>query len=220
MNQRVVLIAGVAAVVAAVWLTTRTDESTAVVEQAPSNGSAVTTPSDPVGGVPAPSVVTGDTSSAGTPATLEMRVVSPPQPIEVSPGFEFLSTPDMDDTDGRYPQWRRHQQLQSEMRDPTWAPRVEAALRNGIEDALTAQGFDTQRIVLPVVECRSTGCEIQALQYPADSMKNGADLQLILPPVLSDILRSEIDPDGTNMLLSTRPDERRAIFVELRRKMN
>jgi hypothetical protein len=149
-----------------------------------------------------------------------MRVVSPPQPIEVSPGFEFLSTPDMDDTDGRYLQWRRHQQLQSEMRDPTWAPRVEAALRNGIEDALTAQGFDTQRIVLPVVECRSTGCEIQALQYPADSMKNGADLQLILPPVLSDILGSEIDPDGTNMLLSTRPDERRAIFVELRRKMN
>ena len=71
-----------------------------------------------------------------------MRVVSPPQPIVVSPGFEFLSTPDMEDTDGRYLQWRRHQQLQSEMRDPTWAPRVEAALRNGIEDALTAQGFD------------------------------------------------------------------------------
>jgi hypothetical protein len=220
MDKRVVLaIAGVTAILAVIWLTTRTDEPAPAAEMGLSAEAPVATTSDPVGGVPAPTVSVGATPP-GTPATMELTVTS--QRINVSPGFEWLSKPmeEMDDTDGRYLHWRRHQELQGEPRDEAWAPRMEAALRSGIEDGLTELGFDTQRIELPVLECRTTGCEIQALGYPVDSMKNGADLQLILSPLIEARLNDEFDPDGTSMLLSSRPDDRRAILVQLLRKKN
>jgi len=209
MNKRIVLaIAGVAAVVAVVWITTRTRESAAVAEQAASAEAPVTMTPDSMPPAPAP------LASAEAPA------IAPP--IDVSPGFEFLSKPaaEMQDTDGRWFQWRRHRQLQSELRDESWAPRIEAALRSGIQDALTAQGFDTQRIELPVVECRTTGCEIQALGYSGDSVKNGADLEFILSPLLGGNLRGEFDMDGSSMLRSSRPDQRVTIFLQLTRKKN
>ena len=77
--------------------------------------------------------------------------------------------------------WRRHQQLESEARYETWAPQMEAALRGGIEEALTMRGLDTQRIELPVVECRTKACEIQAVGNAMDNMKPGVDFQDNLP---------------------------------------
>ena len=208
MNKRIVVaFAAVAAVVAVVWLTTRGAEPQAADQSTSATSKRLATP------VPSESV----------------KDLPDPLPIEVSPGFEFLSKPatEMQDTDGRWLEWRRHQELQSEPRDEAWAPRMEAALRSGIEDALTERGFDTQRIELPVVECRTTGCEIQALGYPGDntknvgdSTKNGADLELILPSLFDFNLGREFDMDGSSMAKSSRQDQRTTIFVQLTRRLN
>jgi hypothetical protein len=140
-------------------------------------------------------------------------------PIDVSPGFEHLSIPasEMKDTDPMWSTWRRHQQLESEPRDEAWAPRMEAALRSGIQSSLTARGFDTQRIELPVVECRTNRCEIQAVGYPGDQQK-GIDLQFILPPLVKGSLAGEFDLKGYSIMLSSRPDQRIMFLAHLPRR--
>jgi hypothetical protein len=141
-------------------------------------------------------------------------------PLDISPGFEFLNEPagKMKDTDALWPNWRRHQQLENEPRDEAWAPGVESSLRDGIQGALLAHGVDTQRIELPVVECRTNGCEIQALGYQQDNGKVGVDLQLILPALIHGSLGSEFDADGYSILLSSRPDQRITFLAQLPRK--
>jgi hypothetical protein len=124
----------------------------------------------------------------------------------------------MKDTDSMWSPWRRHQQLQSEARDEAWAPRMEAALRSGIQDTLTARGLDTQRIELPVVECRTNGCEIQGVGYSEDNLKPDVDLQLILPSLLRGSLAGEFDMDSFGMLMSSRPDQRITFLAQLPRK--
>jgi hypothetical protein len=95
---------------------------------------------------------------------------------------------------------------------------MEAALRDGIQDSLSARGLDTQRIELPVVECRTNGCEIQALGYVEDNGKPGVDLQLILPSLLAGSLGSEFDLDQYSGQLSSRPDRRITFLTHLPRK--
>jgi hypothetical protein len=136
-------------------------------------------------------------------------------PIDTSPGFEYLDTP-VPETNSLWPILRRHQQLQSEPRDDAWAPRMEDALRTGIQDFLTAQGFDTQRIELPVIECRSNGCEIQAVGYPEDLGKSPADLQRIFPSLLKGDLGNELHEFSA--LHRSRNDHRVLILVHLSRK--
>lgn len=116
--------------------------------------------------------------------------------------------------------WRRHQQLESEPRDDTWAPRMEAALRRGIEGALTARGLDTERIELPVVECRTSGCEIQAVGYAMDNMKPGVDFQDILPALLKGSLGSEFDLAGFSLMVSPRADGRLTFLALMPRTKN
>jgi hypothetical protein len=162
--------------------------------------------------------------SIDAPAGTQRAASSSPQamgealPIDVSPGFEYLSKPasEMTDTDAMWSQWRRHQKLQSEPREESWAPRMEAALRGGIQDSLTARGLDTQRIELPVVECRTNGCEIQAVGYYEDIKKPGVDLQLILPSLLTGSLGNEFD--GYSLMMSSRPDGRTTFLAQLPRK--
>jgi hypothetical protein len=232
MDKRIVLsVVGAAAVMGVVWLTTRPSESGVVAEQAPTAGVPVTKTTDPVAG--AATSFGSATGAAANPPTVSAeapRVMQPGEtvmtpatdealPIDVSPGFEHLSTPaaEMEDTDPRWSTWRRHQKLQSEPRDEAWAPRMEAALRSGIQDSLTARGFDTQRIELPVVECRTTGCEIQAVGYSGDQ-KKGIDLQFILRSLLRGSLASEFDLEGYSIMLSSRPDRRVTILAQLPRK--
>jgi hypothetical protein len=117
-----------------------------------------------------------------------------------------------------WPHWRRHQQLQRDPRDEAWAPRMEAALRSGIQDSLTAHGFDTQRIELPVVECRTNGCEIQAVGYSEDNSKPGVDLQLVLPSLLRSSLASEFDMEASSLMMSSRPDRRVTFLAQWPRK--
>jgi len=141
-------------------------------------------------------------------------------PIDVSPGFEYLSKPaaEMKDTSSNWGPWRRHQKLESEPRDEAWSQRVEAALRNGIQAALTAKGLDTQRIELPVVECRTTGCEIQAIGYAQDSMNGGFDFQDALGGLLRGPLGNEFNLDETSNVLVSRPDDRKTFLTHLLRK--
>jgi hypothetical protein len=103
---------------------------------------------------------------------------------------------------------------------------MEAALRGGVEEALTMRGFDTQRIELPGVGCRTNACEIQAVGYAMDNMKPGVDFQDILPAMLRGSLGSEFDPGriqpcgepaGTRAPDFSRDD---AAKEELKRKLN
>ena len=95
---------------------------------------------------------------------------------------------------------------------------MEAALRNGIQDSLTVRGLDTQRIELPVVECRTNGCEIQAVGDSEDNRKPGADLQLILPSLLRGSLGSEFDMEGYRLMMSSRSDRRITFLAQWPRK--
>ena len=139
-------------------------------------------------------------------------------PIDVTPGFEMLNTKtsSLKNTDPRKPLLLRHEELQEQPRDPAWSERMEAALRKGIQDSLTAHGVDTQRVELPVVECRATGCEIQAIGFREDIGKAGVGIQRILPALLLGPLNSELDnPHGT---LSSLPDGRVSYIVLLGRR--
>jgi hypothetical protein len=141
-------------------------------------------------------------------------------PIEIAPGFEgkFPRSETLKDTDGRWPMVRQHEKLQAEPRDSAWSERTEAALRQGIEHELTSKGFDSQRIQLVVVECRTTGCEIQALGFPADNSKPDVDLQMVLPRVLTGPLAGEFEMDDYSISLSGGPDGRIAFVSMLPRK--
>ena len=139
-------------------------------------------------------------------------------PIDVTPGFELLNTKtsSLKDTDPMKPLLLRHEELQDQPRDPGWSERMESALRKGIQDSLTARGFDTQRVELPVVECRATGCEIQAIGFREDNGKQGVDVQTIVPVLLMGPLGSELDnPHG---FMSSLPDGRISFIVLLARR--
>jgi hypothetical protein len=234
MDKRSALtIAGVAVVVAVIWLTTRPGESPAESGPSPATeaGVAVAAANDAVASSPPlgsaaraadPAKKTAAEASTAMPsgATPTVQATGEILPIDVSPGFEFLSKPaaEMKDTDSMWTQWRRHQKLESEPRDEAWAPRMEAALRNGIQSSLMAHGLDAQRIELPVVECRSTGCEIQAIGYEEDSRRGGVDFQAILHPLLNGSLAGEFDISGFGLMMSPRPDGRVTFLTHLPRK--
>jgi len=164
-----------------------------------------------------PAVATAGVAADGLPTSPASR--GDAHEIDVSPGFEVLSkrANTMKDTDPIRPTVRRHEQLQDEPRDESWSGRMETALRIGIQDSLTAKGMDTQRVELPVVECRATGCEIQALAYPEDNHKEGIDLQMILPALVSGPLSTEFD-GYPQMLMSSRPDGRTTVITHLTRR--
>ena len=124
----------------------------------------------------------------------------------------------MKDTDGDWSLWRRHQQLQSESRDEAWAPRIESALREGLQQNMLARGFNTERFELPVVECRTNACEIQAVGHVQDSRSGGVDFQQIMGTVMMSALGSEFEQDGYIMRMGSRPDGRMTFLAHLPRK--
>ncbi len=111
-------------------------------------------------------------STRGSPPT---PAANSALPLDVTPGFELLSTKasSLKDTDPMKPLLLRHEELQDQHRDPGWSELMEDALRNGIQDSLTARGLDTQRVELPMVECRATGCEIQAIGFREEQWESG-----------------------------------------------
>ncbi|HEV7608540.1 MAG TPA: hypothetical protein VGO61_14440 [Steroidobacteraceae bacterium] len=139
-------------------------------------------------------------------------------PIDVTPGFEMLNTKtsSLKNTDPRKPLLFRHEELQEQPRDAAWSEQMESTLRNGIQDSLTAHGVDAQRVELPVVECRATGCEIQAIGFREDISKAGVGFQMIVSALLMGPLNSELDnPHGT---MSRLPDGRVSYIVLLGRR--
>lgn len=170
--------------------------------------------------IPATATAPAATADPKVAATAPNGAVTAAQPIDVTPGFEFLAEPPgkFTDTDWEWTLWRRHQQLQSEPRDPSWSERMERELRAGIQGELTSHGYDTQRVELPLVECRTTGCEIQALGYPQDNMKQGVNLQTILPKLLMGPLAGEFDESKFSAFMSSTPEDRLTYLVSLPRK--
>jgi hypothetical protein len=146
--------------------------------------------------------------------------VEQPMPIDVSPGFEFLnkSASEMKDTDGRWPNWRHHQKLQSEPRDDTWAPRIEAALRAAFQRAITSDGIERKQVEVLVIECRTTGCEIQAGGYLTSDGILGGDFNSVYFKVLNGPLGAEFDLDASTVTIEARPEGRAGILAFLPRK--
>ncbi len=219
MDKRVVWIAvGVAVFGTVVWLAMRPDAPAAGVETPSAATSTAVTP-EPAGSVtPARPAVPVDTPAiAGAPSA---SAAADLHPIDISPGFEYLGKPasEMKDTHPMWTLWRRHQVLQGEPRDEAWASRQEASLRKAVEDSLTARGLDTQRIELPVIECRTNGCEIQAVGWSEDSRPGGFDLQHIMHAQLAGDLGNEFDREALSMMMSSRPDHRSTFLVHLTRK--
>jgi hypothetical protein len=226
-------ILGVAAIGVVVWLAMRAGDPGAPAEKAAADALAPDTLPHPensvtVVGSPAASATAQPSATAEHAAPLAAKQDgavlldsrSAALPIDVSPGFEYLAKPaaEMSDTDSQWTNWRRHQQLQSEPRDDSWAPRMEAEFRRGIEDALTAAGLDTQRIELPVVECRTRGCEFQAVGYSVDNRNPKADFQIIVHSVLREKMGDEFDLQGLILSMSPRSDGRILFLVQVPRK--
>lgn len=220
---------GTGLALAIVWVAMRKNEP---LPAAPAPDSSVAARSVAPAKLQAGDVAAADAvkpANSGTPrtsselATTAMK--SPPiqtdnsaLPIDVTPGFEMLNTKtsSLKNTDPRKPLLLRHEELQDQPRDPAWSERMEAALRKGIQDSLTARGVDTQRVELPVVECRATGCEIQAIGFREDIGKAGVGIQRILPALLMGPLNSELDnPHGH---VSSLPDGRVSYIVLLGRR--
>ena len=230
MDKRILWSVVIVLSVAVVWLASR-QNLPAAAEQTQTASPTVSPPRSPDGA----SAAADSTSAALTPAGADSTLATPVSvstrpaadpvlmsatgaalPIDVSPGFEYVNTP-VPETNGLWPILRRHQLLQSEARDDTWAPMMEVALRHGIQDALTEKGYDTQRIELPVVECRSNGCEIQAVGYTDDlGGKHDVDLQRIVPALLKGNLGNELE--NFSALHRTRADGRMTVLVHLSRK--
>ncbi len=143
-----------------------------------------------------------------------------PPAVDVAPGFESILSPDTDwaDTDPRSIPVRQHRRLELEARDEAWSGRVEAGIRDSVQQELVAQGADTHRLEMPVVECRTTGCEIQAIGYAEDSLKEGHDLQFILPRIVNGAMASDIDPKKISMMVTSLPNDRLGFIAFLPRK--
>ncbi len=172
-------------------------------------------------GAPASVAATQPTSSAEAPGGSE-PVATPPTPavadalpIDVSPGFEYLAKPasEMKDTDAMWPNWRRHQVLQAEPRDADWAPRTEASIRQSIEKALTDRGHDTQRLDLPMVECRTQGCEIQVTGRIDDPQLDFLELQQVLGMARGGPLRQEFDDESFSAFVGMSPDLKQFLYL-------
>jgi hypothetical protein len=244
MDRRMsVAIAGAAVVGAVLWLTMRRGETEALASHDAVPGgeatgdvtaTSATTASSTTPAISATSATSPTNAPparakdqspipathAASPDASPADRASPSLPIDVSPGFEMLSTPasEMKDTDGDWSLWRRHQQLQSESRDEAWAPRIESALREGLQQNMLARGFTTERFELPVVECRTNACEIQAVGHVQDSRSGGVDFQQIMGTVMMSALGSEFEQDGYIMRMGSRPDGRMTFLAHLPRK--
>ena len=144
-----------------------------------------------------------------------------PTPLDVTPGFEPTLAPEKEPSDVSLTQvpLRQHRKLQAEARDEAWAGGAESDIRSLVEKELTAHGLDTHRVELPVLECRSTGCEIQAIGHPEDVRNNrAADLQFIVPKLFETPRGAEFDRNGTSVMLTSLPDGRVGYVVFLWRK--
>lgn len=217
MDKRIVwIVVGVAVLGAGFWWMTRTSDAPAEAE---SPSAATPESATPAAADRAPAA--SPAAATNEPAAPTSPPASADHPIDVSPGFEYLSSPAgiIRDTDPRWSNWRRHQVLQIELRDESWAPRMEDSLRKTVEDALTARGLDTQRIELPVIECRTNACEIQAVGWNEDSRPGGYDLQRILFDALAGNLATDINRDEFSIMMTSRQSDDRVLFlVHLPRK--
>jgi hypothetical protein len=112
---------------------------------------------------------------------------------------------------------RQHRKLQTEARDEAWATGVEADIRSLVKNDLIAQGLDTHRVELPVLECRTTGCEVQAIAHRED-FKLGNDLQFTMLKMYTGARGEELDRSRALVHFSELPEGRLAyIFFVWRR---
>jgi hypothetical protein len=234
MSKPIYLAIAMGVVLAVVWFVMRRDAR--LPAESPSQKGLAAHPEIPATGGAGNNAVTngGQAQSAGAQTPQEQiprddmanaaSRMSPtsdaerPLPIDVSPGFELLNkkASSLRATDPTRALLLRHEELQSQPRDPAWSEQMEAALTTSIRDSLTARGLGTERIELPVVECRRTGCEIQAIGFVEDNGKPGVDPQMIVPMLLMGPLSNDLhDSHG---FMSSLPDGRLSYIFLLARR--
>ena len=141
-------------------------------------------------------------------------------PIDVSPGFELLLAPVVEPSDINPASIavRQHRRLIAEERDAAWAARVEPRIRSYIEDALTAQGLNPQRIEPAVIECRMTACELQLIGPDEDNLNPARDPQDLIPRMVRGPLFADFDSQDLSMRMFALPDGRIGYLAFLPRK--
>jgi hypothetical protein len=113
---------------------------------------------------------------------------------------------------------RRHRKLSAEERDEAWATRVEPAIRDYFEKRFVAQGLAPQRIEFVVLECRTSGCEIQAAGPPEDGGKPALDPQFLLNTMVVGPFAQDFEAGNILMFSTTLADGRRGILAFVSRK--
>ena len=138
--------------------------------------------------------------------------------IPITPGFEDLLEPSPR-TRSRSPSatLERHGSLLAEARDEEWAQRIESTIRSFIESRRAADGADTHRIELPVIECRMTLCEVQAIGTASDA-NSPLNVQSLASQMVQGPLASEFGDSSTESF--GLPDGRVGYLVFLTRNRN
>lgn len=80
-----------------------------------------------------------------------------------------------------------------------------------------AQGADPQRTGLPVVECRTSACEVQVIGYPEDTVEPRG-LQVILPRVMRAQMDADFDSRRVTMMVTSVPDGHVGFIAFMSRK--
>jgi hypothetical protein len=135
--------------------------------------------------------------------------------IPITPGFEPLLEPSPRDRSRSPPATLgQHDGLLAETRDEEWAGRIESGIRTFIQSRVTAKGLDLNRIELPVIECRTTLCEVQAIGFAADE-DSPRNVKRLAVEMLHGPLASEFSESSTEVI--GMPDGRVGYLVFLTR---
>lgn len=165
-----------------------------------------------------PLVSTSSRAASGSSVDPSSRASVPA--IDVTPGFEAYLAETATGADSGVGALlaQQHKQLNKQPRDEAWADRMEREMREYVQNRLIQQKLDPQRIELSVIDCRTAGCEVQAIGRPEDSGNPQRDFQFFVRGMTEGPLYSELDSKSAMTLSFSLPDGRVGYLTFLERK--
>ncbi len=95
---------------------------------------------------------------------------------------------------------------------------MEPGIRGYFEKQFAAEGVDPQRIQFAVIECRTSGCEIQAAGPVQDSGKPELDPQVLVRKMILGPFANDFESNNTLMTSTTVADGRIGYIAFVSRK--
>lgn len=137
-------------------------------------------------------------------------------PVRVADGFEKILKPQFASSTVQATEGNRlHRLLESELRDEAWATYVEQKVSRYVDSYLGQRRVEQDALVLHVVACGKTMCEVQ-VSVSTKAMRNPTlDWQPISQQMVKDVLAKEISGNST---LVTTLSNGRAGFVSFYRR--